>query len=83
MITKFCWIRRRTEEERKIAAEEERARLEMEEAKAWEQLQIAQERVAHLDEIIEQEKIEEKRKAEEEKIEADLLETRKILEEER
>lgn len=55
----------------------------MEETKAWEQLQIAQERVAHLDEIIEQEKIEEKRKAEEEKIEADLLETRNILEEER
>lgn len=76
-------FRGRTEEERKIAAEEERTRLEVEEAKVWEQLQIAQERVAHLDEIIEQEKIEEKRKAEEEKIEADLLETRKILEEER
>ncbi|XP_033187501.2 uncharacterized protein LOC117155538 isoform X1 [Bombus vancouverensis nearcticus] len=73
----------RTEEEKKQAAEEEIAKLEADEMKAWEALQVAQERLAHLDEIVEQEKAEAERKAEEAKIEANRLETERILEEER
>ncbi|CAL7951253.1 unnamed protein product [Xylocopa violacea] len=73
----------RSDEERKQAAEEERVKLEMDELKAWEALQVAQERVAHLDEIIEQESVEAQRKAEEAKIEAERLETEAILEQER
>ncbi|XP_076758378.1 uncharacterized protein LOC143427804 [Xylocopa sonorina] len=73
----------RSDEERKQAAEEERVKLEMDELKAWEALQVAQERVAHLDDIIEQENVEARRKAEEAKIEAERLETETILEQER
>lgn len=73
----------RTEEEKKQAAEEEIVKLEADEMKAWEALQVAQERLAHLDEIVEQEKAEAERKAEEAKIEANRLETERILEEER
>lgn len=57
--------------------------LELEEMKAWEALQAAQERSLHLDEILEQEKAEAERKVEEEKIEADRLETERVLEAER
>ncbi|OAD58338.1 Proteoglycan 4 [Eufriesea mexicana] len=73
----------RSDEERKQAAEEERVKLEAEELKAWEALQAAQERVAHLDEIVKQEQAGAERQAEEEKIEAARLETERILEQER
>ncbi|CAK9822828.1 Proteoglycan 4 [Anthophora retusa] len=73
----------RTDEERRQAAEEERVKLEVEELKAWEALQAAQERAAHIDEILEQEKAEAERQAEEAKVEAERLETERILEEER
>lgn len=58
-------------------------KLELEELKAWEALQVAQERAAHIDEILEQEKAEDERKVEEAKIEAERLETERILETER
>lgn len=73
----------RSEEERRQAAEEERVRLEVDELKAWEALKIAQERVTHLDEIVEQEQAEAQRQDEEKKLEAQRLETERILEEER
>nr|XP_033324370.1 fibrous sheath CABYR-binding protein-like isoform X3 [Megalopta genalis] len=70
-------------EERKQAAEDERVRLELEETKAWEAVQVAQERVAHLDEIREQETAAAEREAEEAKMEADRVETERVLEAER
>lgn len=73
----------RSDEERRQTAEEELVKLEVDELKAWEALQIAQERAEHLDEILEQENAEAERKAEEAKIEAARLETERILEEEK
>ncbi|KZC06387.1 Filamentous hemagglutinin [Dufourea novaeangliae] len=73
----------KSDEERKQAAEDERVKLEMEELKAWEALQAAQERAEHLDEILEQEKAEDERQAEEAKLEADRMETERVLEAER
>ncbi|XP_076637309.1 uncharacterized protein LOC143349727 isoform X2 [Colletes latitarsis] len=73
----------RTDEERKRIAEEERVMLEMEEMKAWEALKVAQERAEHIDEILEQEKAESERQAEEAKMESERLETERIQEMER
>ncbi|XP_070165868.1 uncharacterized protein CG45076-like isoform X2 [Polyergus mexicanus] len=72
-----------SEEERRKAAEEERLQLEMEERKAWEALQLAQERKAELGEILETERQEVERKAEEAKLQAEREETERIEEGER
>ncbi|XP_072755221.1 uncharacterized protein [Anoplolepis gracilipes] len=72
-----------SEEERRKAAEEERLQLEMEERKAWEALQLAQERKAELCEILETERQEVERKAEEAKLQAEREETERIEEGER
>ncbi|XP_011169981.2 ensconsin isoform X2 [Solenopsis invicta] len=72
-----------SEEERRKAAEEERLQLEMEERKAWEALQLAQERKAELSQILEIEQQEAERKTEEAKLQAEREETEKIEEEER
>lgn len=55
----------------------------MEERKAWEALQLAQERKAELSQILEIEQQEAERKAEEAKLQAEREETEKIEEEER
>lgn len=73
----------RSEEERRKAAEEERLQLEAEEKKAWEALQLAQERKAELSQILETEQAEAKRKAEELKQQAEREEMEKIEEGER
>lgn len=73
----------RSEEERRKAAEEERLQLEMEERKAWEALQLAQERKAELSEILETEQQEVERKAEEAKLQAEHEERERIEEGER
>lgn len=73
----------RSEEERRKAAEEERLQLEMEEKKAWEALQLAQERKAELHEILEIEQQEAERKAEEAKLQAEREEEERIEEGER
>nr|XP_031825649.1 zinc finger protein 853-like isoform X2 [Nomia melanderi] len=73
----------RSDEERKQAAEEERVQLELEEVKAWEALQVAQERAEHINEILDQEKAQAERQAEEAKMEADRLEAERIREVER
>lgn len=75
--------RQRTEEERRKIAEAERVQLEMEEKKAWEALQLAQERKAELGEILENERQEAERKVEETKIEAERAEAERVTEEER
>ncbi|XP_018350342.1 PREDICTED: eukaryotic translation initiation factor 5B-like isoform X1 [Trachymyrmex septentrionalis] len=72
-----------SEEERRKAAEEERLQLELEEKKAWEALQLAQERKAELSQILEIEQQEAERKAEEEKLQAEREEVNRIEEEER
>ncbi|XP_018402320.1 PREDICTED: MAP7 domain-containing protein 1-like isoform X3 [Cyphomyrmex costatus] len=72
-----------SEEERRKAAEEERLQLELEEKKAWEALQLAQERKADLCQILEIEQQEAERKAEEEKLQAEHEETKRIEDEER
>ncbi|KAG5324725.1 RBP2A protein, partial [Acromyrmex heyeri] len=72
-----------SEEERRKAAEEERLQLELEEKKAWEALQLAQERKAELSQILEIEQQEAERKAEEEKLQAEHEEVNRIEEEER
>ncbi|XP_071553619.1 uncharacterized protein [Temnothorax nylanderi] len=72
-----------SEEERRKAAEEERLQLEMEEKKAWEALQLAQERKAELSQILEIEQQEAERKAEEAKLQAEHEEVERIEEEER
>ncbi|CAL1687175.1 unnamed protein product [Lasius platythorax] len=72
-----------SEEERRKAAEEERLLLEMEERKAWEALQLAQERKAELGDILETERQEVERKAEEAKLQAEREETERIEEGER
>lgn len=73
----------RSEEERRQAAEEERLQLEMEESKAWEALQLAQERKAELSQILEVEQQEAERKAEEAKLQAEREEVERIEEGER
>lgn len=55
----------------------------MEERKAWEALQLAQERKAELSEILEIEQQEAERKAEEAKLQAEHEEIERIEEEER
>ncbi|XP_024881382.1 neurofilament heavy polypeptide-like isoform X3 [Temnothorax curvispinosus] len=72
-----------SEEERRKAAEEERLQLEMEEKKAWEALQLAQERKAELSQILEIEQQEAERKAEEAKLQAEREEVERIEEGER
>ncbi|GAB1862445.1 Neurofilament heavy polypeptide-like isoform X5 [Camponotus japonicus] len=72
-----------SEEERRKAAEEERLQLEMEERKAWEALQLAQERKAELSEILETERQEVERKAEETKLQAEHEERERIEQGER
>lgn len=57
--------------------------LEMEEQKAWEALQLAQERKAELTEILENERQEVERKTEEAKMEAEHAEAERVAEEER
>lgn len=57
--------------------------LEMEEKKAWEALQLAQERKAELSEILENERQEAERKVEVTKIEAERAEAERVTEEER
>ena len=79
---RITWFRR-SEEERRKAAEEERVQLEMEERKAWEALQIAQERKAELGEILETERQEAERKAEEAKLQTEREEAERIEEGER
>lgn len=80
---KSNFVLRRTEEERRKAAEEERLQLEMEEEKVWEAVQIAQERKAELSQILENERQETERKAEEAKLEAERVEQERVAEEER
>lgn len=77
------FISQRTGDERQKAAEAERLQLEMEEKKAWEALQLAQEQKAELCQILENERQEVERKAEEMKLEAERAETEKVAEEER
>ncbi|XP_011697133.1 PREDICTED: microtubule-associated protein RP/EB family member 1-like isoform X2 [Wasmannia auropunctata] len=72
-----------SEEERRQAAEEDRLQLEMEERKAWEALQLAQERKAELSQILEIEQQEVERKAEEAKLQAEREEVERIEEGER
>ncbi|XP_011332702.1 calponin homology domain-containing protein DDB_G0272472 isoform X2 [Ooceraea biroi] len=72
-----------SEEERRRAAEMERLQLEAEEHKAWEALQLAQERKAELGEILETERKEAERKEEEMKQQAEREEMEKIEESER
>ncbi|KAH0948104.1 hypothetical protein HN011_011097 [Eciton burchellii] len=72
-----------SEEERRKAAEEERLQLEVEERKAWEALQLAQERKAELNQILETERKEAERKAEEMKEQAEREEMEKREESER
>lgn len=79
-VTLFC---KRTEEERRKIAEAERVQLEMEEKKTWEALQLAQERKAEMCEILENERQEAERKADEAKLEAEREEEEKVAEEER
>lgn len=55
----------------------------MEELKAWEALQLAQERKAELTEILENERQEVERKMEEAKMEAEHAEAERVAEEER
>lgn len=55
----------------------------MEEKKAWEALQLAQERKAELCQILETERQEAERKAEEEQLEAEREEAEKVAEQER
>lgn len=83
VILKSHCILQRTEEERRKAAEEERVQLEMEEKKAWEALQIAQERKAELGQILETERQEAERKAEVDQLEAERQESEKVAEQER
>lgn len=73
----------RSEEERRQAAEEERLQLEMEEKKAWEALQLAQERKEELCQILEIEQQEADRKAEDAKLQAEREEVERIEEGER
>ncbi|KAL0109875.1 hypothetical protein PUN28_013488 [Cardiocondyla obscurior] len=72
-----------SEEERRKAAEEERLQLEMEERKAWEALQLAQERKEELSQILEIEQQEAERKVQEAKLQAEHEETERIEEGER
>ncbi|XP_011872224.1 PREDICTED: microtubule-associated protein RP/EB family member 1-like isoform X2 [Vollenhovia emeryi] len=72
-----------SEEERRKAAEEERLQLEMEEKKAWEALQLAQERKEELGQILEIEQQEAERKAEDAKLQAEHEEEERIEEGER
>lgn len=76
-----CFVR--TDEEKRRVEEEERVQLEMEERKAWEALQLAQERKAELCDILENERQEAERKAEESKLEAEREEAEKVAEQER
>lgn len=77
------FVPQRTDEERQKAAEEERLQLEAEEKKAWEDLQIAEERKAELSQILENERQEAERKQEEAKLEAERAEEERVAEEER
>ncbi|XP_020296583.1 retinitis pigmentosa 1-like 1 protein isoform X2 [Pseudomyrmex gracilis] len=72
-----------SEEERRKVAEEEHLQLETEERKAWEALQLAQERKAEFCQILEIEQQEAERKAEEAKLENERKEAEKIEEGER
>ncbi|EGI66826.1 hypothetical protein G5I_04632, partial [Acromyrmex echinatior] len=77
------YLAKAAREAQRKAAEEERLQLELEEKKAWEALQLAQERKAELSQILEIEQQEAERKAEEEKLQAEREEVNRIEEEER
>lgn len=81
IVNNFVW--QRSDEERRQAAEEERLQLEAEEKKAWEALQLAQERKAELSQILETELQEAERKTEEAKLQAEHEETERIEQGER